>query len=393
MDFIGKRKYFLLCSLMVSIISIIVIFFPGVNLGVDFTSGTSITYEFRGSDPGLEKIRSALGKSGHGDATIQQIGQGQYFIRTTDLGTDGKDIIDEEIQNIKNVDFITLDTTSVGKSVADDTVRNAFIAVLVASAFVMVYIMYAFRTVPQSYKYAISAIIALTHDVLIVLGGDGTLLHIAEAAAKNKKPVLGINLGNLGFLTEAPINKLEHLLEEFFDKNLIVDTRELLQAKIIKDKKAILKTSFLNDVVINKGALAKIINLDLFIDKALVSNIRADGIIFSSPTGSTAYSMSAGGPIVTPSLPLVIITPICPHTLSNRPLVVSNKSAIRVKINSLNSPIFTTFDGGDSMEMEEGFELEITKSNLKLSLLRSQETQYFNVLKDKLMWSNNYGRK
>ncbi len=242
-------------------------------------------------------------------------------------------------------------------------------------------------------SYASKDQVIKNSDVLIVLGGDGTLLHIAEAAAKNKKPVLGINLGNLGFLTEAPINKLEHLLDEFFDKNLIVDTRELLQAKIIKDKKAILKTSFLNDVVINKGALAKIINLDLFIDKALVSNIRADGIIFSSPTGSTAYSMSAGGPIVTPSLPLVIITPICPHTLSNRPLVVSNKSAIRVKINSLNSPIFTTFDGGDSMEMEEGFELEITKSNLKLSLLRSKETQYFNVLKDKLMWSNNYGRK
>ena len=152
-------------------------------------------------------------------------------------------------------------------------------------------------------SYASKNQVIKNSDVLIVLGGDGTLLHIAEAAAKNKKPVLGINLGNLGFLTEAPINKLEHLLEEFFDKNLIVDTRELLQAKIIKNEKVILKTSFLNDVVINKGALAKIINLDLFIDKALVSNIRADGIIFSSPTGSTAYSMSAGGPIVTPSLP------------------------------------------------------------------------------------------
>ena len=225
------------------------------------------------------------------------------------------------------------------------------------------------------------------------MGGDGTLLHIAEAAAKNKKPVIGINLGNLGFLTEAPISKLKNLLEEFYDDNLVVDTRELLQAKIVKNGKQILKTSFLNDVVINKGALAKIINLDLFIDKALVSNIRADGIIFSSPTGSTAYSMSAGGPIVTPNLPLVIVTPICPHTLSNRPLVVSNQSIIRVKINSLNSPVFTTFDGDDSMEMGEGFELEISKSTLKLKLLRSRKTEYFNVLKDKLMWSNNYGRK
>ena len=148
-------------------------------------------------------------------------------------------------------------------------------------------------------------------DVLIVLGGDGTLLHVAEDAAKSKKPVLGINLGNLGFLTEAPLKKLELLLNEFLKDNLVLDTRELLQAKIIGSNEQIFSTSFLNDVVINKGALAKIINLDLFIDESLVSNIRADGIIFSSPTGSTAYSLSAGGPIVTPKLPLVIITPIC----------------------------------------------------------------------------------
>ena len=230
-------------------------------------------------------------------------------------------------------------------------------------------------------------------DVLIVLGGDGTLLHIAEEAAKNKKPVLGINLGNLGFLTEAPLRKLELLLDEYFKDNLVLDTRELLQAKILESNEVIYSTSFLNDVVINKGALAKIINLDLFIDQSLVSNIRADGIIFSTPTGSTAYSLSAGGPIVTPRLPLVIITPICPHTLSNRPLVISNKSLIKVKIDSFNSPVFTTFDGDYSMEMESGFELEISKSSLKLNLLRFKDTKYFDVLKDKLMWSNNYGRK
>ncbi len=230
-------------------------------------------------------------------------------------------------------------------------------------------------------------------DVLIVLGGDGTLLHIAEEAAKNKKPVLGINLGNLGFLTEAPLRKLELLLNEYFKDNLVLDTRELLQAKILESNEVIYSTSFLNDVVINKGALAKIINLDLFIDQSLVSNIRADGIIFSTPTGSTAYSLSAGGPIVTPRLPLVIITPICPHTLSNRPLVISNKSLIKVKIDSFNSPVFTTFDGDYSMEMESGFELEISKSSLKLNLLRFKDTKYFDVLKDKLMWSNNYGRK
>jgi NAD+ kinase len=230
-------------------------------------------------------------------------------------------------------------------------------------------------------------------DVLIVLGGDGTLLHIAEAASKNKKPVIGINLGNLGFLTEAPVGELKELLEEFFQNNLVLDTRDLLQATIFKSGKLIYKKYFLNDVVINKGALARIINLDLFVDKSLVSNIRADGIIFSSPTGSTAYSLSAGGPIVTPSLPLVIITPICPHTLANRPLVISNKSVIRVRVDSFKSPVYATFDGNASMEMESDFELEVSKSHLKFKLLRSKETEYFNVLKEKLMWSNSYGRK
>ena len=230
-------------------------------------------------------------------------------------------------------------------------------------------------------------------DVLIVLGGDGTLLHIAEAASKNKKPVIGINLGNLGFLTEAPVGELKELLEEFFQNNLVLDTRDLLQAKIFKSGKLIYKKYFLNDVVINKGALARIINLDLFVDKSLVSNIWADGIIFSSPTGSTAYSLSAGGPIVTPSLPLVIITPICPHTLANRPLVISNKSVVRVRVDSFKSPVYATFDGNASMEMESDFELEVSKSPLKFKLLRSKQTEYFNVLNEKLMWSNSYGRK
>ena len=191
MDFIGKRKYFLVFSLVIVISSIFVLFIPGVNLGVDFTSGTSITYEFKKSDPGIEQIRDALNKSGHQSAVIQKLGNNQYFIRTSNLGASGKDIIDEKIGEIYEAEFITLDTTSVGKSVADDTVTNAFIAVLVASIFVMLYIMYAFRTVPESYKYAISAIIALAHDVLIVLG-IFTVLGIIFGAEINAIFIVGI---------------------------------------------------------------------------------------------------------------------------------------------------------------------------------------------------------
>jgi NAD+ kinase len=163
-----------------------------------------------------------------------------------------------------------------------------------------------------------------------------------------------------------------------------------LNARIYKKKKLVSKTNFLNDAVINKGALAKIINLDLFVDDILVSNLRADGIILSSPTGSTAYSLSAGGPIVTPSLPLVIITPICPHTLTNRPLVISNNSNIKIRIKTKGSPVFLTFDGNSSLEIENDYDVQVSKSPLKLTLLRSTKTKYFDILKDKLMWSNNY---
>ncbi|MFL2630754.1 MAG: NAD(+)/NADH kinase [Thermodesulfobacteriota bacterium] len=227
-------------------------------------------------------------------------------------------------------------------------------------------------------------------DVLVVFGGDGTLLHIAEEAAINKKPVIGINLGTLGFLTEGSISKLNSILKEFFENKLVPDKRQLLNARIYKKNKLVSKTNFLNDAVINKGALAKIINLDLFVDDILVSNLRADGIILSSPTGSTAYSLSAGGPIVIPSLPLVIITPICPHTLTNRPLVISNNSNIKIRIKTKGSPVFLTFDGNSSLEIENDYDVQVSRSPLKLTLLRSTKTKYFDILKDKLMWSNNY---
>ena len=219
------------------------------------------------------------------------------------------------------------------------------------------------------------------------------MLHVAEEAAINKKPVIGINLGSLGFLTEAPYERFKVILDDFFEGKLIEDNRQLLQATISNGKNIIKKTNFLNDVVINKGALAKIINLDLYIDKILVSNLRADGLILSSPTGSTAYSLSAGGPIVSPGLPLVIVTPICPHTLSNRPLVISDKSSIKIRIDSISYPVFVTFDGIESLEIDNTSELIVSKSKYKLCLLRSPDSKYFHVLKDKLMWSNNYGRK
>ena len=229
-------------------------------------------------------------------------------------------------------------------------------------------------------------------DLILVFGGDGTLLHLSEDAALNNKPVIGFNLGNLGFLSEAPLNQLNKVLTAFYKEKLVPDKRKLLKAQIKSSSDKIKEKLFLNDLVITKGALSKIINLNLYIDNKFVSQIRADGIILSSPTGSTAYSLSAGGPIVTPNLPLIIITPICPHTLSNRPLVVSDSASVKIQVDS-DKPTYATFDGSNSMKISKDFEISVNQSDVIFNLLRMPNNEYFSVLKDKLMWSSSYESK
>ena len=170
MDFVALRKIFLPISGVIAVISIALLFAPGLNLGIDFVSGTSSTYDFGGGDPGTEAVNDALVAAGHPEAIVQNLGNGQYFVRTNDLGNEGKDDIDAELTRLTGDEPRTLETVTVGSSVAEGTVRNAIIAVVVAAVFVMFYIMYAFRTVPGSYRYAVSAVVALLHDVLIVLG-------------------------------------------------------------------------------------------------------------------------------------------------------------------------------------------------------------------------------
>lgn len=170
MDFVALRKIFLPISATIAVVSVVLLFAPGLNLGIDFVSGTSSTYDFGTNDPGTDAVNDALIASGHPEAIVQDLGAGQYFVRTNDLGNEGKNVVDAELTKITGDTPITLETATVGSSVAEGTVRNAIIAVAVAALFVMLYIMYAFRTVPGSYRYAVSAVIALVHDVLIVLG-------------------------------------------------------------------------------------------------------------------------------------------------------------------------------------------------------------------------------
>jgi len=218
-------------------------------------------------------------------------------------------------------------------------------------------------------------------DFVIVLGGDGTLLSIAHLAAQKNVPVLGVNLGSLGFLTEVPLEEMFLALDSYLGgNNRIVSNRRMLEA-VAKGK----VYYCLNDVVINKGALARMIQCAIWIDEKAIATVRADGIIISTPTGSTAYSLSAGGPIIQPYIPAIIIAPICPHTLSFRPMVISLKSRVKIQLLTTGEEVFLTLDGrGDLLKKNEV--VEIKSSNLELSLISSPKRNYFDLLKEKLGW-------
>jgi len=191
MDIVGKRRFFLSISLVLVVLSAVIMGTTGLNLGIDFTSGTTVTFQFQGSDPGSADVTDALARSGHPESIVQALGENQYFIRTDDLGNDGLIDVREAIEKIQSEPVIVLDTSTVGASVAEDTVQNAITAVIVAAVFVMLYIMYAFRAVPNSYKYAFAAVVALGHDVLIVLGAFA-VLGIAINAEVNAIFIVGI---------------------------------------------------------------------------------------------------------------------------------------------------------------------------------------------------------
>jgi len=223
-------------------------------------------------------------------------------------------------------------------------------------------------------------------DVVLVFGGDGTFLDVARLVCRYNIPILGVNLGGLGFLTEITTDELRPAVEEIINGNYVVEKREMLTATIHRDAEIIGDYSVLNDVVINKGVVARIIDLAIYIDGSHVTSFRADGLILSTPTGSTAYSLSAGGPIVYPTLPLTLITPISPHTLTNRPLVVSNETVIKVKILTETMDVYLTLDGQVGVTLKKNDEIEVRKSDTYVKMIRSPFRDYFTILKTKLMW-------
>lgn len=220
-------------------------------------------------------------------------------------------------------------------------------------------------------------------QALIVLGGDGTLLSIAPAAARAGIPVIGINLGRLGFLTEIPVAEARPVLEAFIrDKNGFLSPRSMLEISY-GDRKDIC----LNDVVLNKSALARMIEIMIFINGKEVTRLKGDGLILSSPTGSTAYSLSAGGPIVHPAIESIILTPICPHTLSFRPLLVPSSSEIKIKLLTPEEKVYLTIDGQRGETIPRNTSIVVKKSRLKLQLVTSPWRSYYQLVKEKLGWA------
>jgi NAD+ kinase len=223
-------------------------------------------------------------------------------------------------------------------------------------------------------------------DLILVLGGDGTFLSISRLMRNRSVPILGVNMGQLGFLTEIKKSEAEQALKSILDgAPLVTNERVLLEVTLKRKKKVIFQGPVVNDAVISKGAIARIIEVQVAVDGRWVHNVRADGIIVGTPTGSTAYSLAAGGPIIEPSLPALILTPICPHSLTQRPLVIPDSSQIELKLAQRPGHVFLTLDGQDAVDLLDDDVVTVRKfTKHPLRFISSPTRDYFSLLREKL---------
>lgn len=223
-------------------------------------------------------------------------------------------------------------------------------------------------------------------DLIAVLGGDGTMIATARLIGETEVPVLGINYGGLGYLAEFRIEEMFPALESILAGDYRLDERVMLSAELFRGGEKIESGQVLNDVVINKSALARIIEIEAFLNQQFVNSFRADGLIVSTPTGSTAYNLSAGGPVIYPSMNAVVITPICPFTLSNRPIVVPDDAEIELCLKTPDEDVALTLDGQVGLSLEVKDRVSIRKSRTKFKIVQPTNRNYFEVLRDKLRW-------
>ena len=223
-------------------------------------------------------------------------------------------------------------------------------------------------------------------DVVIVLGGDGTLLSAARAIGGREIPLFAVNLGGLGFLTAITIDELYPELERLLRGQHRIGLRRLLHAEVLRAGAVVSSYEALNDVVLTKAAIARMIDLDAFVDDQFMCAYKADGLIVSTPTGSTAYSLSAGGPIIFPSVPAICLTPICPHMLTNRPVLVSETSVVKVRCRGEDESVYLTIDGQIGEPLKKDDYVVCRSSEHALHLIRPPRQMFFDVLRTKLKW-------
>jgi len=227
--------------------------------------------------------------------------------------------------------------------------------------------------------------LAANVDLLLVLGGDGTMIATSRMLGDAEVPVLGVNFGGLGYLAEFRIEELYDALESILSGNYRLDKRVMLSVELAGAENAT-RNRVLNDVVINKSALARIIEIEAYLNEQFVNSFRADGLIVSTPTGSTAYNLSAGGPVIFPSMNAVVITPICPFTLSNRPIVVPDDAIIELRLKTDKEDVALTLDGQVGFPLKVDDRVIIRKSKTTFNLVQPMNRNYFDVLRDKLRW-------
>ena len=232
--------------------------------------------------------------------------------------------------------------------------------------------------------------LASATDLVVVLGGDGTLLSVTRSVV-GETPILGINLGTLGFLTEHSVDRLFPLVHAALDGDLEVEERQRLEVTIDRPGREPIVRRALNDVVINKSALARMVVLSVHVDQAYLSRFKADGLIVATPTGSTAYNLSAGGPIVYPTMAVVLVTPICPHALTNRPIALPLDSVIDIRLESRSEEVYLTLDGQEGFPLTPRDLVRIQRCPEPIRLVTDPGRSYFHVLHRKLKWGERGG--
>lgn len=229
--------------------------------------------------------------------------------------------------------------------------------------------------------------LAKVSDCIITLGGDGTLIRAARYASGEECTIIGVNFGNLGFLTEIAPDEVVDCLNDWNAGKLKLADRAMLRVVVIRKEKEVFTSRALNDVVVIKGANSSLVDFDISKEEQLMMRLRSDGVIFATPTGSTAYSMAAGGSIVYPTLSVMLLTPICPHSLTNRPLIVPLDSEYSLKIPEYTYQLVLSVDGQENFELQQGDVVFITKSHTSLKFARSSNKSYFDILRYKLHWA------